>query len=163
MALNPPLTFGDVPVGIVGEVFCLERGGISLTLSNSNTKIKTDGKIYLTTLRICFVPSIRTASLSAIDIPLQGISCEDFKQPIFGANRLECVVAPVPGRGLSSPAKVSLAFAHGGYAIVICVPSPRSVTDTLPCRCGTFLHYFFRIMETYKMTVRDLLATLCWR
>ena len=120
MAFNPPLMGAGIPVGIVGEIFCLEREGISLSLTTlEGMKIKAAGTIFLTTLRICFVSSVSANGFSAIDIPFQGISGEDFKQPIFGANRLECDVAPVPGRGLSCRAHISLAFTHGGCVVLI--------------------------------------------
>ena len=67
-----------------------------------------------------------------------GIICS-----IFGANRLEFTLAPVPGRGLPESARVSIKFRHGG--------------------CGTFLHYFFRIMEKYKQAVRRRVSTVWHR
>jgi hypothetical protein len=62
---------------------------------------------------------------------VQGISDEDFCQPIFGANYLKGVVAPVPTRGLAAPSKFRLYFSQGG--------------------CTTFLNFFFKIMEKYKV------------
>ena len=56
----------------------------------------------------------------------QGIEKEAFKQPIFGANYLDIVVAPVPGRGLQNPTKLTLTFNQGG--------------------ANTFLRIFFELM-----------------
>lgn len=131
MALNPPL-IGDVPMGIAGEMFCCKRGGMQLDLEAPGmAKLSLKGQIYLTTVRISFVPDARTSAVQAVDLPLQGISEEDFKQPIFGSNYLTGTVAPVPGRGLGGPSKFRLYFTHGG--------------------CNTFLKFFFAIMEKYKM------------
>lgn len=138
MALSPPLLPGGIPLGIVGEVFCLERNGITLSLTAGGMRVNENGRLYLTTLRMCFVPD--APSSVAVDLPFLGISDENFVQPIFGANRLEYTIAPVPGRGLPGPARVSLKFRHGG--------------------CGTFLHFFFRIMETYKRSAAEQAARL---
>ena len=88
--------------------------------------LRASGVIYLTTVRICFVLSQPSATFAAFDIPLQGISGEAFKQPIFGANHLDVTVAPVPGRGLSVPTLVQLTFNEGG--------------------CNTFLRIFYELM-----------------
>ena len=136
MALNPPLLAGSgLPAGMLGEWFVLERGGIELSL---DTQTREHGKqvlrpcrLYLTTLRLCLVaPAPNASGLQAFDIPLQGISAESFEQPFFGANYLALTVAPVPGRGLASPARVKVTFNEGG--------------------CGVFLKVFFSLMARYK-------------
>ena len=135
MALNPPLIPGGLPAGIVGEFFCLERGGIELSV---DTQTREHGKqvlpkcrLFMTTLRMCLIaPAANASGLQAFDIPLQGISGESFEQPWFGANYLALTVAPVPGRGLVSPAKVKVTFNEGG--------------------CGLFLRVFFALMAKYK-------------
>jgi hypothetical protein len=135
MAFNPPLLPGGLPAGIVGEYFCLEREGIELSV---DTQTREHGKqvlrrcrLFMTTLRLCLVcPSPNGSGLQSFDVPLQGISAESFEQPWFGANYLALTVAPVPGRGLVSPAKVKLTFNQGG--------------------CGLFLRVFFTLMAKYK-------------
>ena len=135
MALNPPLIAGGLPAGIVGEFFCLERGGIELSV---DTQTREHGKqvlpkcrLFMTTLRMCLIaPAANASGLQAFDIPLQGIGGESFEQPWFGANYLALTVAPVPGRGLVSPAKVKVTFNEGG--------------------CGLFLRVFFALMAKYK-------------
>jgi hypothetical protein len=105
-----------------------QRHGIAFTAETREFgKLSGTGSIYLTTVRVCFVLDRPTATLAAFDIPLEGISGERFQQPIFGANYLQLSVAPVPGRGLSSPAAVRLTFNQGG--------------------CNTFLRIFFGLME----------------
>lgn len=130
-------------------------------METAGLKVKEHGRLFLTTVRICFVADKPTASFASLDIPLQGISevwtshhlravqsafrcsppsstactCvslqEEFCQPIFGANYLKGVVAPVPGRGMTGPTKFKLYFYKGG--------------------CQTFLNFFFQIMEKYKI------------
>lgn len=132
MALNPPLLAGGLPAGIVGEYYLLQRTGIDATIEEPSVgKQKlSNATLYVTTVRICVVaPKASSTGLQAIDIPLQGISGEEFKQPILGANRLEGTVANVPGRGLAAPAKFSLKLTHGG--------------------ANTFLRVFFALREKY--------------
>lgn len=81
MALNPPLLAGGVPLGIVGEVFCLEREGMSLDVKSGSVKLSGNGRLYLTTMRMSFVFEGGALSVSAVDLPIQGISGENFVQP----------------------------------------------------------------------------------
>lgn len=90
-----------------------------------------NARLFVTTLRLCVVAPAATASgLQSMDMPLQCISEESFKQPIFGANSLVGRVAPVPGRGLDTPASFQLYFYKGG--------------------CGTFLRILFHLLGTYR-------------
>jgi len=138
MALNPPLVAGPgghLPAGIAGEFFVLERAGIELSLDSQSREhgkqVLRPCRLFLTTLRLCLVaPAANASGLQALDIPLQGVSAESFEQPFFGANYLALTVAPVPGRGLASPAKVKVTFNEGG--------------------CGVFLKAFFSLMARYK-------------
>jgi hypothetical protein len=159
----------------VGEFFCLERSGIELSLDTHSSALGRqtlkNARLLVTTLRLCVIADKpNAAGLQAFDLPLAGISQEDFKQPIFvrdhtvallsslgtprslsalpslslslplscartlflsqGANFLQCTVAPVPGRGLESPATAKLYFFSGG--------------------AGTFLRVFFALMDKYQ-------------
>lgn len=110
---------------------------------------------------------------AAVDLPLQGISDEDFKQPIFGANYLCGTVAPVPGRGLGGPTRFKLYFYAGGckvrrrelviarLATLPLEPTPCHAAAVAPACTATcpltvtrvsqtFLDFFFAIMERYK-------------
>lgn len=130
-------------MGIVGELFCLEREGMVLTMDARGTpagKVKAPGKLVVTTVRMCFVADAPTAAFQALDIPFQGLTGEAFKQPVFGANYLEGQVAPVPGRGLNGTTSFTLAFHRGG--------------------CQTFLRVFFALMDQYRR--RDAAARAAW-
>lgn len=89
------------------------------------------GSLFMTTRRITFVckkvTTTRGVSLAAFDLPFTFISGEKFNQPIFGANYLSGIVAPVPGMGLPQPGKFRLTFNNGGV--------------------GTFLRFFFIMMD----------------
>ena len=135
MALNPPLLPDGRPAGLLGEWYLLERRGIAAAIDTKDARLgvlKGAGKIIFTTVRIVFIPTRPSPTFQSFDIPLQGISSETFKQPVFGANRLEMDVAMVPGRGLESagPIHVSLTFNEGG--------------------CNKFLRVFFALMEKFR-------------
>jgi len=100
---------------------------LRLDSSDLGSKVEIKGTLYLTTIRIVFVPSVMNTYFTAIDLPLQGITDDKFEQPIFGSNHLMGTIAPVPGRGLVNPAKFRLYFHDGG--------------------AGTFLHVYFGLME----------------
>lgn len=140
MAMNPPLSFDGTPIGMVGETYFLQRSGVTLQMDTTGGKLKAGGRIFLTSLRLCFVPHAPVAFaggvVAAVDLPLQGISKEDFKLPILGANYLQGVIAPVPGRGLTAPTQWYVTFNDGG--------------------CGTFLNVFWPVMGAIKdAAVRD--------
>ena len=114
----------------------LQRRGVAISVDTRDPALRTlmgSGCVYLTTVRFTFVADRPNGPFSSFDIPLEGISSETFKQPVFGANRLEMEVAPVPGRGLVQPAHVSLTFNDGG-------------TNTL-------LRVFFGVMERWRQPV----------
>ncbi len=87
IALNPPLLPTGLPAGLSAEFFLLERDGIELSIDLGGSLRKQtlkNARLYVTTLRLCIVAPAATASgLQSIDIPLQCISGEEFKQPIF--------------------------------------------------------------------------------
>ena len=86
MALNPPLLPTGLPAGLIGEFFLLERDGIECSIEARGLPKQTlkGARLFVTTLRLCIVsPTATSAGLQCIDIPLQGISGEEFKQPIF--------------------------------------------------------------------------------
>ena len=52
----------------------MQRSGLKLEFEAPGApKIKSNGKIYLTTVRICFVPEVAAPGFSALDLPLQGL------------------------------------------------------------------------------------------
>lgn len=135
MALNPPMSSPGMPMGIVGESFCLHRPGVGIEFSRGGVRVRAPGALFLTTVRLCLVLDRPQGDVTALDVPIQGILGDpEFKQPIFGANRLEGRVAPVPGRGLDG----------GGGAGV-----PWSVTFNNG-GAGTLLRVFFTLIERHR-------------
>lgn len=133
---------GPLPAGYAGEFYCMERDHMHISLRAPGLgSVEGKGRIVLTNMRI--VAIYKTAQqrpaggsvvvgsvvggsgsaaaaaaaegpIAAVDVPLQGIEAETFKQPIFGANYLTGIVHPVPGGGLQAPATFRLAFHNGG-------------------------------------------------
>ena len=140
MALNPAILPDGRPAGIFGEWYILERRGIHASIETKDPrygKLTGKGKIIMTTVRIVFILERPSPQFQSFDIPFQGVSAETFKQPVFGANRLEADVAMVPGRGLQSggPIHVSLTFNDGG--------------------CNKFLKFFFALIEKSRASLAD--------
>lgn len=133
MALNPILLPDGRPAGIFGEWYLLSRRGVHATIDTrdpSRGVLKAHGSLLLTTVRIVFQPTQPSSAFVAFDVPLQGITATAFKQPVFGANRLEMSVAGVPGRGLAPREGLihcSFTFNEGG--------------------CNRLLRVFFSVLE----------------
>lgn len=125
MALNPPFFSDGEPVPIPGETFLVRRKHIEFTLKDATGKeifAFKDCTAYLTSVRIAIWLSTRGTSATSVDIPLQGISNEDVKQPVFGAPALVGLVAAVPGKGFA-PGLLSfkIGFKSGGFGIFMAV------------------------------------------
>ena len=78
MALNPPLLSNQVPVGLVGEIFCLSRTGVSLEAVTEYGAVNVRGTLVLTTLRLCFMATTPQNGFHALDVPLIGLQAEKF-------------------------------------------------------------------------------------
>ena len=76
-----------MPAGLSAEFFLLEREGIEVTIDLGGALRKQtlkNARLYVTTLRLCIVaPAPTPSGLQSLDLPLQCISGEEFKQPIF--------------------------------------------------------------------------------
>lgn len=123
----PTLRWLLVAVNLL-TVFCVELH-VSATTTGS-VKASAKGDIFLTTRRICFVAYKPDGAVRALDIPLTHLEREEFKQPIFGANYLQGIVAPLRDMGITAPFKFKLQFREGGFT--------------------TFLHFFFRLMDAVR-------------
>uniref|UniRef100_A0A7S3CYA5 GRAM domain-containing protein n=1 Tax=Palpitomonas bilix TaxID=652834 RepID=A0A7S3CYA5_9EUKA len=124
MALNPPCDTSGRPFPLEGETFVLLRKSLSLEtkIVGTSLKIKGRGLLFLTSHRIVFVLEGRNIPVRAVDFPLHLMHEEEFKQPIFGANKLVGVVQALPGSGLIEGLSFTIKFNDGG--------------------CGTFLGLF---------------------
>lgn len=63
-------------------------------------------------------------------MPISHVTHQEFKQPIFGANYLECHLNPVPSMGTQGTVEVKLEFRNGG--------------------CGLFLKLWFPLMQAIE-------------
>jgi len=114
------------PMSKVGEFFLLQRGGVAFEVNAAGfPKLKSsDGIVYLTTMRLVFVPSrvVRHSDgfeFRSFEMPLDKLEQEKFNQPIFGANNLSGVVRPTPGMGLDVDSKFKISFNKGGAGTLL--------------------------------------------
>ena len=93
----------------------------------------------MTTFRIVFVPnrpSIQNGvTFDAFDIPIKLVRNERFNQPIFGANNMTGIVAPISEVGLLVDTRWKLVFKEGGV--------------------GTFLPIFLRMMDQFRRAMEQ--------
>jgi len=100
MAANPLLGLADsllTPVPFPGEAFLLRRDAVDCTLDSlescglpglPNSVSFQRGRLFLSTVRLVWVPASPVGPLAAFDLPLLYVRNERFHQPIFGANYL---------------------------------------------------------------------------
>ena len=80
---------GTEPLRIEGEYFNLRRNDISYRISiGDNVQYTGEGYLILTSNRLVIIPTKQNTNFRAIEIPLNQIYQEEFKQPIFGKNYL---------------------------------------------------------------------------
>eukprot|EP00270_Netrium_digitus_P009301 TRINITY_DN2829_c0_g2_i2.p1 TRINITY_DN2829_c0_g2~~TRINITY_DN2829_c0_g2_i2.p1 ORF type:complete len:220 (-),score=35.94 TRINITY_DN2829_c0_g2_i2:123-746(-) len=135
MAVNPQLQPSGVPVPFWNEAFVLCRQGIELQLEGfplvPNGKWTSKGMLFLSNIRMVFVPSSPHPPISAFDMPLLFVEKEAFNQPIFACNNLSGIVRPVAqGQVSASPYAFKILFKEGGV--------------------GTFLPLFFNILHMLR-------------
>jgi hypothetical protein len=76
--------------------------------------------MFITNLRMVFIPSKPTPTIQAVEIPLLYITAEKMGQPIFGANYLSGLVTPVDApRDSSERIKWKLSFTNGGMSTFV--------------------------------------------
>ena len=107
--------------------------------SRSFGRFSSAGRIFVTTFRIVFVPnrpSIQNGvTFDAFDIPIKLVRNERFNQPIFGANNMTGIVAPISEVGLLVDTRWKLVFKEGGV--------------------GTFLPIFLRMMDQFRRAMEQ--------
>ncbi|KAK8794153.1 hypothetical protein WA171_003278 [Blastocystis sp. BT1] len=135
MSVNPGIGQDGVPILFVGEKLLLRRNRMRLISKIGNFNVKSDGILYLSTVRLIFIADKQTESFTGLDVPLMSIRNEKFNQPIFGSNNLSFNVVPQTGWGESYQFSVVLEFRNGG--------------------AQTFLRIFWKLMSTVN-DVRNL-------
>ena len=81
---------GTEPLRYEDEYFILKRNDISYRIT-LESKINYDGEGYiiLTSNRLVIFPKKQNTNFRAIEIPLNQIYSEEFKQPLFGKNHIK--------------------------------------------------------------------------
>ncbi|KAK8815749.1 hypothetical protein WA538_004873, partial [Blastocystis sp. DL] len=114
MSVNPKLGADRTPLLFMGENLLLRRERIRLISKIGSFNVKSDGVLYLSTLRLIFVADRPTESFTGLDIPLLSIRNEKFNQPLFGNNNLSMTVAPQANWGESFQFSSVFEFRNGG-------------------------------------------------
>ena len=87
---------GTEPIRTDDEYFILKRNDIQYRiLLESKTQYTGEGYIILTTNRLVIMPTRQNTHFKAIEIPLNKIYQEEFKQPLFGKNYLTAKCSPI--------------------------------------------------------------------
>ena len=87
---------GTEPIRTENEFFILKRNDISYRiLLDSKKQYNGEGYIILTSERLIIFPTQRNSPFKSIEIPLNKIYQETFKQPLFGKNYLTAKCNPI--------------------------------------------------------------------
>ena len=130
MAANPPLDEAtEDPICLENEQLLVRREGITFAGTVNGERLRLRGFAVLSNLRIVFV-SKEPSAIYAIDLPLANTREERFNQPIFGANNITGVTAPISGGNLRAEIAWTLEFREGGV--------------------GTWLPWFFTSLKVMR-------------
>ena len=87
---------GTEPIRTENEFFILRRNDISYRiLLDSKKQYTGEGYIILTSERLVIISTQRNATFKSIEIPLNKIYQETFKQPLIGKNYLTAKCHPI--------------------------------------------------------------------
>ena len=87
---------GTEPIRTENEFFILKKNDISYRiLLDSKKQYNGEGYIILTSERLIIFPTQRNSPFKSIEIPLNKIYQETFKQPLFGKNYLTAKCNPI--------------------------------------------------------------------
>ena len=121
---------GTEPIRTEEEFFILKRNDISYRiLPQSKTQYTGEGYIILTSNRLVIFPTRQNTHFKAIEIPLNKIYDEQFKQPLFGKNYLTGKCSPV------------FASAFGAFTFTIWLKGNRM---------GTLIGAFYTLLDSLR-------------
>ena len=121
---------GTEPIRTDDEYFILKRNDIQYRiLLESKTQYTGEGYIILTTNRLVIMPTRQNTHFKAIEIPLNKIYQEEFKQPLFGKNYLTAKCSPI----FSSP--------FGAFTFTIWFKGNRM---------GTLIGAFYTLLDSLR-------------
>ena len=89
---------GTEPIRLENEYFILKKTDISYQIiDESNATYSGEGYLILTSNRLLLFPIRQNSYFKVIEIPLNKIYQEEFKQPLIGKNYLTANCFPIPG------------------------------------------------------------------
>ncbi|KAF9950760.1 hypothetical protein BGZ72_007638 [Mortierella alpina] len=108
-------------VPLENETVFFRENGVRFELDSSNGGYPGAGASYtsksgtalLTNQRVVYICGAPTQFFSSASLPIKNIQDSKLVQPWFSAATFKAVVMPVPGGGLSQPARLSITFSTG--------------------------------------------------
>ncbi|KAI7826093.1 hypothetical protein BC939DRAFT_395715 [Gamsiella multidivaricata] len=109
-------------VPLQNETIFLRQLGVKFELDCSNggypgagaSYTSKSGTLMLTNQRIVYLCAAPTAFFSSASLPVKNIQDSKLVQSWFSAPVFKAVVMPVPGGGLTQPARLAISFTSGG-------------------------------------------------
>ncbi|KAF9272825.1 hypothetical protein BGZ68_002056 [Mortierella alpina] len=108
-------------VPLENETVFFRENGVRFELDSSNggypgagvSYASKSGTVLLTNQRIVYLCASPTQFFSSASLPIKNIQDSKLVQPWFSAATFKAVAMPVPGGGLSQPARLSITFSTG--------------------------------------------------
>ena len=121
---------GTEPLRSENEYFILRRNDISFSIDfESKNQYQGEGYLILTSNRLVLFPLKQNPSFRAIEIPLNQIYSEEFKQPLFGKSHIKGMYRPL------------FQNQFGNYSFTIWFKSNR---------VGTLVGAFFTLIDSFR-------------
>ena len=121
---------GTEPLRSEDEFFILRRNDISFCITlQSKDQYEGEGYLILTSNRLVLFPLKQNTNFKAIEIPLNQIYSEEFKQPLFGKNQIKGMCLPY------------FQSQFGNFSFIIYFKSSR---------VGTLVGAFFTLIDSFR-------------
>ena len=121
---------GTEPIRIEDEYFILKRNDISYSIiTDLKSEFTGEGYLILSSTRLVIFPLRQNSHFRAIEIPLNKIYQEEFKQPLFGKNYITAKCYAI----FASP--------FGGFSFTIWFKGSRM---------GTLIGAFFTLLDSLR-------------
>ncbi|KAF9125512.1 hypothetical protein BGW39_007335 [Mortierella sp. 14UC] len=112
---------GSDIVPLQNETVFFRQQGVRFELDSSNGGYPGAGSSYsaksgtllLTNQRIVFISATPTAYFTSASLPIDKVQDSKLVQPWFSAATFKAVVMPVPGGGMTQPARLAISFTSG--------------------------------------------------
>ncbi|KAH7046206.1 hypothetical protein BKA57DRAFT_395855 [Linnemannia elongata] len=108
-------------VPLQNETVFFREHGVRFELDSSNGGYPGAGSSYsaksgtllLTNQRIVFISATPTSYFTTASLPIDKVQDSKLVQPWFSAATFKAVVMPVPGGGMTQPARLAISFTSG--------------------------------------------------